>query len=370
MNISQNIVKIKCVLFMESRIKFNENNNKLLKIVWVMLFLGFIISIYFIISTGYDGYGIWGKEMINFTTTGQFGDFFGGVVGTLFGLSGTLLIILTFRTQSKQYEKEAFEAKFYEMLKLHSDNVREISVNNKHGRVAIEYLTKQLELIFNEVDNLLVDLKSNKISPQEIDTNAEVFQQIKNYINEEDKRLLLAHKLSYGYFFYGIQEYHITKDNKDIVYKINLIITTLIFRNRLASNEHNEFKADEHYNSILGHYYRHLFQILKLIANNNSLIEKEKYEFAKIVRAQLSDYEQILLYYNSLSVMGEKWSMPRGEKEIEKMCFIARFRMIKNIPYYFNYFGINPSRLFMIEKNVWDKFGNDFFETNLENINN
>ncbi len=349
---------------METSRNFNKSNNRLLNIAWLMLILGLIISTYFII-TRIDGYSIWGKEKVDFTTTGQIGDFFGGVVGTLFALAGTLLIILTFRSQSKQYENETFEAKFYEMLKLHSDNVRDISIAGKKGREAIEYLTKQLELIFYEVEDGFVRLKSIK-TPEEIDVSAEVFTQIKKYINDNDKRLLLAHKLSYGYFFYGVNEYHITKDKNDIVYTINSLITHSIISKLLTTPEGNELNGSVHYNSILGHYYRHLYQIIKLVANNNLLEEKEKYGFTKIVRAQLSDYEQILLYYNSLSVMGEKWSTPRGEKEIEKMCFIARFRMIKNIPYYFNYFGINPAKLFMTEKNVWSRFGKDFFETNLE----
>ena len=52
--------------------------------------------------------------------------------------------------------------------------------------------------------------------------------------------------------------------------------------------------------------------------------------------------------------------------EIKKMSFIARFRLIKNIPYFYIYFGINPAKLFKTEKNVWNNLGKDFFETNLE----
>jgi hypothetical protein len=40
--------------------------------------------------------------------------------------------------------------------------------------------------------------------------------------------------------------------------------------------------------------------------------------------------------------------------------------MIKNIPYYFNYFGMKPLSLFKVEKNVWNKLGKDFFEADLK----
>ncbi|WP_024993697.1 hypothetical protein [Phocaeicola paurosaccharolyticus] len=51
-----------------------------------MLILGGIISIYFIINTYLDGYWIWGSYT-KYDVTGQFGDFFGGAIGTFFCIS-------------------------------------------------------------------------------------------------------------------------------------------------------------------------------------------------------------------------------------------------------------------------------------------
>lgn len=351
---------------METKKQFNKNNDLLMKIARFMLAIGLLISIYFIISSGIDGYWIWGKEKINFSTTGQFGDFFGGVVGTFFALTGTLLIILTFRIQSKQYERDAFESKFYEMLKLHSENVKEIQVANKKGREAIEYLTNQLHTIFIDVENAFIRLKTIE-NPEEIDSNYEDLRRIKIYLNDVDKNLLLVHKIAYGYFFYGIEQYHITNDKTDVIYDINLAVTVIIKSRLLSVSEGSVYNAGTHYNSLLGHYYRQLFQLIKLVASDNILEEKEKYEFSKIVRAQLSDYEQILLYYNSLSVMGAKWITPLGMHDIEKMCFIARFKLINNIPYYFHYFGLKPAILFETEKKAWESSGESFFELDLEN---
>ena len=84
-----------------------------------------------------------------------------------------------------------------------------------------------------------------------------------------------------------------------------------------------------------------------------------------MVRAQLSDFEQALLYQNSLSIMGQNWINPLGESNVEKMCLIARFRLIKNIPYYYEYFGILPGNLFVSEKKEWEKLGKKFFEIEL-----
>lgn len=49
-------------------------------------------------------------------------------------------------------------------------------------------------------------------------------------------------------------------------------------------------------------YFRHLYRIIKYI-NESKLIEtKDKYEYAAIVRAQLSEYELLMLFYNALNV--------------------------------------------------------------------
>ncbi|WP_024993699.1 putative phage abortive infection protein [Phocaeicola paurosaccharolyticus] len=115
-------------------------------------------------------------------------------------------------------------------------------------------------------------------------------------------------------------------------------------------------------NSLLGHYFRHLYQTIQFIAKEEDFKENDKYNYAKMVRAQLSDFEQALLYYNSLSVMGQNWIKPIGKNNIKEMCLIARFRLIKNMPYYFEYFGIRPGNLFVTEKNEWERLGKKFFE--------
>lgn len=343
-----------------------KNNKLLLMVAWSMLSLGLLISIYLIFSTAIDGYCIWGKDKINFELTGQFGDFFGGVVGTFFALTGTLLIFFNFNEQTKQNKKEGFEAKFYEMLRLHKENINEIHVNNKKGREAIEYLIKSLHTLFNEVESAVDQLITLKNSNTYDYLSPQILLQIKNYLSNETQRKLLTHRLSYGYFFYSVQKYYITKDRNNIIYAINLFVNQTIESNRLNVSEDPDLSVNIHYNALLGHYFRHLYQMIKLVANEKILDEDEKYEFTKIVRAQLSDNEQILLYYNSLSIMGEKWITPLHEKQKEKMCFIARFKLIKNIPYYFNYFGMKPGNLFEIEKEALEKKGDSFFETNLD----
>lgn len=331
----------------------------ILFIAWSMLILGGVISIYFVCKAYADDYWIWGGK-VEYDTTGQFGDFFGGVVGTFFALAGTLLLVLTFKEQSKQNKRESFETKFYEMLHLHKQNVDEIQVGEKKGREAIELLFYNLRDIYKIVENAVSEIELINPSPNDKE-EIERFDRMKKFLSESNNKLNFIHNLSYGYFFYGVQNYYITKNKKDVRYNINVDVTAILVANKVPKS------LFQPRNALLGHYFRHLYQTVQFIAREENLQENERYNYAKMVRAQLSDFEQALLYYNSLSVMGKNWINPIGIVDIKKMCLIARFRLIKNMPYYFEYFGMKPGNFFKVEKEAWETHGGNFFEIDLIN---
>ena len=73
--------------------------------------------------------------------------------------------------------------------------------------------------------------------------------------------------------------------------------------------------------SIFDHYFRHLYTILDYIDQSNLLsgdnegeIFMKKYSYAKILRATLSRYELVFLYYNGLSTNGRDKLKPLLEK--------------------------------------------------------
>lgn len=89
----------------------------------------------------------------------------------------------------------------------------------------------------------------------------------------------------------------------------------------------------------LGHYFRHLYQTVRYMNEKIELSYKEKYEYIKLLRAQLSNYEQALLFFNSLSQLGKKWEM---DAVINDNCegytradfeLITKYNLIKNIPF-------------------------------------
>ena len=88
----------------------------------------------------------------------------------------------------------------------------------------------------------------------------------------------------------------------------------------------------------LGHYFRHIFQTVRYMNEQTDLSYEQKYSYMKILRAQLSNYEQAILFFNSLSQLGRKWEL---DPQINEMCkgyskndfeLISKYALIKNIP--------------------------------------
>jgi len=107
--------------------------------------------------------------------------------------------------------------------------------------------------------------------------------------------------------------------------------------------------------SKLGHYYRHLYHIIKFIDKQDEkfINEEQKCDYAKTVRAQLSDYEQLVLFYNINSVFGVPW-ISDG--------YIRKYRIIKNMPLPLTDFGVIPAEKFKEDIKYWEARDQYFFQ--------
>jgi hypothetical protein len=81
------------------------------------------------------------------------------------------------------------------------------------------------------------------------------------------------------------------------------------------------FVPFEGHQSRLGHYYRHLYQMVRYV--DQQTLGIAKYEYVKTIRAQLSTHEQAMLLVNSLTPMGKDW----WREEL-----LVRYKMVQNIP--------------------------------------
>lgn len=85
-----------------------------------------------------------------------------------------------------------------------------------------------------------------------------------------------------------------------------------------------------------------MFQTVKFVNSQKRLTEKQKYFYVKTLRAQLSTYEQALLFVNSLSILGMPWDFKPdfvkskfdfiNQKRIKNNRLITKYNLIKNLP--------------------------------------
>ena len=62
------------------------------------------------------------------------------------------------------------------------------------------------------------------------------------------------------------------------------------------------------------HYFRHLYRIYKYVDSTELIEDNERYDYACIIRSQLSDYELVMLFYNCLTTNGREKFKPLIEK--------------------------------------------------------
>ena len=86
--------------------------------------------------------------------------------------------------------------------------------------------------------------------------------------------------------------------------------------------------------AFLNHYYRHLYLTVKLVADDSKLSYETKRNLLRILRAQLTDKEQLMLFYNWLSGFGCQWEAMKENKNNPDAVlknYFTRYRMIHNI---------------------------------------
>ncbi|MBO6524255.1 MAG: hypothetical protein JJ971_10550 [Balneolaceae bacterium] len=213
---------------------------------------------------------------------GNFGSFVGGVAGALFSFLTILLLVVTFKKQNESFKQSQFESSFFEMLRLNRNLIEKIEYKdpqeriNRKGLIYIDYLSEQLNQFFST-----------------------------NHISDNSRRQIIS-----GKFQKKDLQQHL-QDEVNSIYK-------------------SFYKGKE---SILGHYFRSLYHILKFV-EESEISNKEKY--SSFVQAFLTDSELHILFYNGISDFG-----------IDKFHnLIDKFSLLENIKSKGEYFDIQFENLY------------------------
>jgi hypothetical protein len=239
----------------------------------------------------------------------QFGNFIGGLVGPMFYLASVFLIYETIISQNKSFERQQFETKFFELIRFHRQNIAEMEY-----RVPWEdhkYITGPL--VFREIKSQFTKLY--KIVCPFIEACDNI---------PADKKQTDAINITYQLLFFGVSQSTLPileglLDRKYDKALINNIINEVRKERTIFNPETMYFSGHQ---VRLAHYYRHLYQLVNYVDNTEFLTDKQKYNYVKILRAQLSQHEIAIFFLNSLS-LGQPW---------EKNNYITKYKFIKNLP--------------------------------------
>jgi len=245
--------------------------------------------------------------------------------------------------------KQQIISRFYEMLQIHRENVKELEWNQKiqyenneesyrqkteciqkRGRQIFFYYLIEFNFIYNLIKGLYPELDIK----ERVKKAYNIF-----YKNVDDKRLSYEKREEINKFIQN-DEYRLADGIFNICnifeyYQIDSKDLDQLIDNKDYFKLQPLFKG--HFDE-LNNYYRHLFLTVKTIANENKkklknrenkddLSYEEKRDLLRILRAQLTNTEQIMLCYNWFSGNGIVWEEddPNGNH------FFTQYRMVHNI---------------------------------------
>lgn len=239
-------------------------------------------------------------------TAGQLGDFVGGYIGTIFALVSVVFLYSTLKNQREASTTEKFETKYFELIKMHRDNVAEIGIGNEFGKKIFVIMIRE----FREILKITKDISKKQ----------------NQSFNQKEFFIIAYYALFFGA---GPNSSRMLKEalkgyDQSFVDEFEKALNNNITKNTVKSERKFKFTPFEGHQSRLGHYYRHLYQTVCYV--NKLTTDIDKYEYVKTIRAQLTTHEQALLFINCLTPIGQVW----WDENL-----IIGYRFVKNIPYGF-----------------------------------
>jgi len=258
-------------------------------------------------------------------STGVMGDTIGGIAGPIIGLIGVILTFIAFYIQYKanqiqlkslkdqfdfaikndrQTKVQQIENNFFRMIDYHNQNVNQLKIPNldtskndiSEGRRAFVQFKIQIHRLLKLVNDVNIENNLNLNKDQILD-------------------------ITYIIFYYGIEGSWINF----IIEKLNRYQNNKLISEKIAEkiNSNTSLKLGRTNQTNLSTYFRNMYNALKLIDDSEILNDKEKNNIIKIYRAQLSNPELYVIFFNIQSRFGKKW---------KENNYVNKYEFLKNIP--------------------------------------
>lgn len=291
----------------------------------------------------HQGAAIAETEAVNLQNLGNLGSYLQGSVAPLWALAGFFIIFVTFLVQAiqlteqrKQFKiqsdsvaRQNFESRFFGLLDYHRENVSEIGINEKTGRRVFVSLIREFRLVFETV-NRVCDASNQYPRSKRLGlaylafyygvgpNSTRIFRDVDDSLPADLVENLVKEM--------GLIQEFARTEEADRTAKVDRQAKYGIDYNRLQGiysdmRQRISYCPFDGHQSRLGHYYRHMFQLVAYLDQQSPRGTQK--EYAGIFRAQLTNHEQALLCLNALSSLGSPW-ITRG--------YLVNYALIKNIP--------------------------------------
>ncbi len=263
---------------------FSKSLGGIIAIVALVVFFAAIFVFFYFRSWEYT-------DIIDEGKIGQFGDFIGGVVGTLLAFVAAILYYVALREQS-----------------------RDVKINQTNLELQTSALNQQIE-----------EFKAQKVELEETrkvyENQTLLFREQTSYYKIQADEIKNQTTISYNQLFssnfYSLLSVFISiqKDLKNDTETVFDSIYSKLQKEYDKSPSESittKYIVDKYmhiyleYNEKLSQYFKTLYHMLLHIENDNRIKDEIKFQYARILRSQLSDKELIILFYNYLSDYGLK----------------------------------------------------------------
>ena len=266
--------------------KQNKEEPKSQLRIWIIVAIMGVIALW-----GLSWWGI-SKFIDNPTNQGTFGDMFGAVNALFSGLAfAGLIVTLIYQKEEHKLQREEL-AQTREELKGQREEFEEQNKTMKRQRFENTFFN-MLSLQQEIVANLSFEYYVNPtICPSNIPAE--------QFYAKCPKGMLHGREVFEGMYKRAIIDYN-GKRYADGLYNILKHFGYLVYTNISTTTRFD-------------HCFRHLYRIYKYVDTSDLITDDERYNYACIVRSQLSDYELVILFYNCLTSNGRAKFKPLIEK--------------------------------------------------------
>lgn len=210
------------------------------------------------------------------------GDFIGGYVGTIISLFATYLIFSTYSNQKKELKnqresisQQQFDSIFFNMINVHNELKRNLALNSKSVITNCYDYKEEVEAGIDTKQIIVTDFIGIKVFSL-IRLDLEIL--LKDFLDTKSK-------------------------NFGLIIKKNEVKDRLsLYRDKeeLTKIQKAYEEIAQNYKSILYHYCRNSYHILKFIREEELKTKKDLKRYSDIFQSQLSSDELSVLFYNFL----------------------------------------------------------------------